>query len=68
MKKGLLTVIAVLLIAIGITVYGYFARPDGATVESREELLGDISYGKNWKISTERTVEDHIVCGIYSTN
>jgi len=68
MKKGLLTVIAVLLIAIGITVYGYFARPDGATVESREELLGDISYGENWKISTERTVEDHIVCGIYSAN
>ena len=53
---------------MGITVYGCLVRPDGATVESREELLRDISHEKNWQIATERAVEDHIVCGIYSPN
>ena len=44
----------------------YFDRPDGSTLESREEICAEFPKGKDWKISVEQKLDDHIISGIYS--
>ena len=44
----------------------YFNQPDGSTLESREEICAEFPKGKDWKISVEQKLDDHIISGIYS--
>ena len=44
----------------------YFDRPDGSKLESREEICAEFPKGKDWKISVEQKLDDHIISGIYS--
>ncbi len=44
----------------------YFNRPDGSTLESREEICAEFPRGKDWKISVEQKLDDYIISGIYS--
>lgn len=67
MKKSYIVIIAIILIAIvGIGVVQYFNRPDGSTLESREEIVAEFPKGKDWKISVEQEFNDYIISGIYS--
>ena len=57
-RKILYLIIGILFsITIGIPILKYCLRPDGSTMESREEILKDIPKGTNWKISTERLLD-----------
>ena len=63
-KKILYLVIGILFIVmIGLPILKYCFRPDGSTMESREEMLKDIPKGTNWKISTERLLELSVIMG-----
>ena len=44
----------------------YFNQPDGSTLESREEICAEFPRGKDWKISVEQKLDDHIISGVYS--
>ena len=66
-KKALLIVfIIILLIFLGRPILWYCMRPDGATMESREEILNDIKDGTRWTITTERLVEGYVISGAVS--
>ena len=68
-KKILYLVIGILFIVmIGLPILKYCFRPDGSTMESREEMLKDIPKGTNWKISTERLLDGYLITGIVSDN
>ncbi len=68
MKKTLLMIIIAVLVIIivGIAAFSYFGKPDGSTLESREEMLAAFPKGKDWKISIEQKLGDFIISGIYS--
>ena len=68
-RKILYLVIGILfIITIGIPILKYWLRPDGSTMDSREEMLKDLPKGTNWKISTERLLDDCLITGIVSDN
>ena len=68
-RKILYLIIGILFsITIGIPILKYCLRPDGSTMESREEILKDIPKGTNWKISTERLLDGYLITGIGSDN
>ena len=68
-RKILYLIIGILFsITIGIPILKYCLRPDGSTMESREEMLKDIPKGTNWKISTERLLDGDLITGIVSDN
>ena len=68
-RKILYLVMGILfIIMIGIPILKYCLRPDGSTMESREEMLKDIPKGTNWKISTERLLDGDLITGIVSDN
>jgi len=49
-----------------ITVISFNGKPDGSTLESREQLLESLPRGFKWKIALETELGNHIVSGIYS--
>lgn len=59
-------VIALAIALITVIGMSFVPRPDGITVESREEMLEDLPRGLGWKISTETRVGNNIISGIYS--
>ena len=68
-RKILYLVMGILfIIMIGIPILKYCLRPDGSTMESREEMLKGLPKGTNWKISTERLLDGYLITGIVSDN
>jgi len=61
-------VIVLLVALVAVVGKGFVAKPDGTTVESREELLETLPRGWDWKISTETKVGNNIISGIYSSD
>lgn len=69
MKKKTSIIISILILAfIGLSTYMYLSKPDGKTIESREQLLKDMPKGSDWKISLEQEIGDYIVSGVYSSD
>lgn len=66
MKKPIFTFAVILAFIVGFGAIQYFNRPDGSTLESREELLQERSKGKLWLISVEQKTDNYIISGIYS--
>lgn len=66
MKKSIIVCAVLLAFIVGIGVVQYFNRPDGSTLESREEIVAEFPRGKEWKISVEQKFDDYIISGIYS--
>lgn len=66
MKKYIITFIIIATFIVGIGAVKYFNRPDGSTLESREEICAEFPRGKDWKISVEQEFNDYIISGIYS--
>lgn len=64
-QKGFIIVIAIALAILGYGAYEYYSRPDGSTVERREELLRDTPKGAEWNISQEQELEDYLLSSIY---
>ena len=59
----------VVALSIFLTVFTgttIFSKPDGYTIQSREQLLKDLPRGFDWEIAVEKEVNSHIVSGIYS--
>lgn len=67
-KKWYIIILVAVLLFLGIATYKYLSVPNGQTVESREQLLEGIPKGSEWQISTEQSVNDYIVSGIYSAD
>lgn len=69
MKKKTGIVFAILIILIvAYSAWNYFGKPDGSTVQSREELLENIPKGTDWKIAKETEFQNHIISGMYSSD
>ena len=66
MKKAIIVFAVLLAIIVGFGAIPYFSRPDGSTLESREEICAEFPRGKDWKISVEQELNDYIISGIYS--
>ena len=67
-RKGRIIAAAVLLIILCLGAYRYYSRPDGITVESREEMLRGTPKGIEWNIARERELNGYILSGIYGGN
>ena len=67
MKKAF-AVFLILIIIFAVGTIQYFGRPDGSTLESREEICAEFPSGKDWKIAIEQELNDYIISGIYSSN
>lgn len=57
--------VAIMIICCVGTISSY-NKPDGSTLESREEICAEFPKGKDWKISVEQKLDDYIISGIYS--
>ena len=66
MKKYIIVFAVILATIVGIGVVKYFKKPDGSTLESREEICAEFPRGKDWKIAIEQELNDYIISGIYS--
>lgn len=66
MKKSIIVFAVLFAFIAGIGAVQYFNRPDGSTLESREEICAEFPKGKDWKISVEQEFNDYIISGIYS--
>ena len=66
MKKAILIFFVLLALILSVEAVKYFSRPDGSTLESREEICAEFPRGKNWKIAIEQELNDYIISGIYS--
>ncbi len=66
MKKPIFTFAVILAFIVGFGAIQYFNRPDGSTLESREEICAEFPKGKDWKIAVEQELNDYIISGIYS--
>ena len=66
MRKYIIVFAIILAVMVFIGAFHYFDRPDGSTLESREELLQERSKGKLWLISVEQKIDNYIISGIYS--
>ena len=68
MKNKVYLIIIVAILAVSAYgAYRYYSKPNGSTVESREELLNSTSEGIKWKIAQEQKLEDYLVSSIYSS-
>lgn len=68
MKKRIIIVaVSLIIILLGCSVYVHFSKPDGSTIESREELIGDQPKESEWNIAIETKFEGFLISGIYST-
>lgn len=68
LRKPILTFAVILAFIVGFGAIQYFSRPDGSTLESREEICAEFPRGKDWKIAIEQELNDYIISGIYSRN
>lgn len=69
MKKKIGIVIGILIILfLAYSAWSYFSRPDGSSVQSREELLENIPNGTKWKITKETELKNYIISGMYSAD
>lgn len=69
MKKKIGIVFGVLIILfLAYSAWNYFGKPDGSTVQSREELLENIPKGTDWKIAKETEFKNYIISGMYSSD
>ena len=68
MKKAIITLAILLVIIISIGAVQYYSRPDGSTLQSREEICAEFPRGKDWEIAIEQELNDYIISGIYSRN
>ena len=66
MKKQILIFVIIFAFIVGFGAIQYFSRPDGSTLESREEICAEFPKGKDWKIAIEQELNDYIISGIYS--
>ena len=48
--------------------WNYFNKPDGSSVQSREELLENIPKGTEWKIVKETELKNYIISCMYSSD
>ena len=69
MKKKTGIVFGILIILfLAYSAWTYFSKPDGSTVQSREELLENIPKGTDWKIAKETEFKNYIISGMYSSD
>ena len=68
MKKAIIVFAILLVFIICIGGIRYYSRPDGSTLQSREEICAEFPRGKDWKIAIEHELNDYIISGIYSSN
>ena len=66
MKKVIIVFSAIIALFICFSAVRYFDRPDGSTLQSREEICAEFPRGKDWKIAIEQELNDYIISGIYS--
>ncbi len=66
MKKAIIVFSVLVALFICFGAVRYFGRPDGSTIESREEICAEFPRGKDWKIAVEQELNDYIISGIYS--
>ena len=48
--------------------WNYFNKPDGSSIQSREELLENIPKGTEWKIVKETELKNYIISCMYSSD
>lgn len=65
-RIGIGYIIALCIFLLTYTVISFNNKPDGFTVESREQMLESLPRGFDWKIASETELSRHIVSGIYS--
>ena len=65
-RIGIGYIIALSLLLLTFSVISLSNKPDGSTLESREQLLENLPRGFDWKIASETELSRHIVSGIYS--
>lgn len=69
MKKKIGIVFGILIILfLAYSLWSYFSKPDGSSVQSREELLENIPNGTEWKIAKETEFKNYIISGMYSAD
>ena len=69
MKRKIGIILAVLIILfLGYSTWNYLGKPDGSTIQSREELLANIPKGTAWKIAKETEFKNYIISGMYSSD
>lgn len=69
MKKKIGIVFGIFIILfLAYSAWNYFGKPDGRTVQSREELLENIPKGTDWKIAKETEFKNHIISGMNSSD
>ncbi len=69
MKKKIGIVFGILIILfLAYSLWSYFSKPDGSSVQSREELLENIPNGTEWKIEKETEFKNYIISGMYSSD
>ncbi len=66
MKKAIIVFSVLVALVICFGAVQYFNRPDGSTLQSREEICAEFPKGKDWKIAIEQEFKDYIISGIYS--
>ncbi len=68
-KRIIFLVLGIILIMlIGSPIISYCMRPNGSTMESREQMLKDLPKDTNWTIVTERLLDGYLITGIVSDN
>ena len=67
-KKSILVLGTIIIMFLAYTSWNYFSKPDGSTVQSREELLENIPKGTEWKIAKETEFKNYIISGTYSSD
>ena len=65
-RIGIGYLIALSVFLLAFTAISFSNKPDGYTLESREQLLENLPRGFDWKIASEAELKKHIVSGIYS--
>ncbi len=59
-------IVAVLLVALFFIIQ--LSRPNGTTLAERESIIREQKNCKTMSISTEKILENYIICGIYDNN
>lgn len=66
-KVMLIAVICVVALSVISVVVMQMSKPNGNTLEEREELLRENRDCKGMSIATETQIGDYIICGIYKS-
>lgn len=68
-RKKIGIVLGILIIlCLAYFSWNYFNKPDGSSIQSREELLENIPKGTDWKIVKETELKNHIISGMHSSD